>query len=101
MYYTYSQPLLDDLLRRDANDAYSLFPLLETIVFHHDVGEENDPGMTSLGLILLEVLADRKEHGAPIRELFVDAKTRSWFIWSKIDREQTKLTFFSPPSNPL
>ena len=66
VYYTYSQPLLDDLPRRDANDAYSLFPLLETIVFHHDVGEENDPGMTSLGLILLEVLADRKEHGAPI-----------------------------------
>ncbi|KZV72344.1 hypothetical protein PENSPDRAFT_751084 [Peniophora sp. CONT] len=95
VYYTPCQSLLDDLLKKDANDGFALFPLLDTMIFHHRPQAGKMEHQTSLDLVLLELLSDRREHGAGIRELLVDRRMESWFIWSKVDREKlTKLTFF-------
>ncbi|KZV72341.1 hypothetical protein PENSPDRAFT_751081 [Peniophora sp. CONT] len=96
VYYPHCQLLLDDLLSRDTYDKFLLFPLLDTIVFHYELWPNEKTRQTRLGLVLLELLANRYEHGAPIRELLVDCRMEGWFIWSKVDREKTKLTFFTP-----
>ncbi|KZV72339.1 hypothetical protein PENSPDRAFT_751079 [Peniophora sp. CONT] len=88
--------LLEALVEKDVIGNFALFPLLETLVLHKDTQVNIAVRSTSVDIILLELLAIRLEHNAPIRELLVDWRLELLPIWSKVDRNTTKVSFFKP-----
>ncbi|KZV72340.1 hypothetical protein PENSPDRAFT_751080 [Peniophora sp. CONT] len=96
VYYAHSLALLDDLAKKDANEGFPLFPLLDSLVFHHDPKATANSVQTSLDLMLLELLAIRHEQSAGIQELMVDWRMESWSVWSQVNQDTTKVLFFEP-----
>ncbi|KZV67359.1 hypothetical protein PENSPDRAFT_754950 [Peniophora sp. CONT] len=66
----------------------SLFPQLDTLILHadEDTSRENTRlRQPALELSLLDVLAVRKDAGAPVLQIYVDESMSEWDVWTRID----------------